>query len=202
MNKIGAGNAIPVTAAVARPSAPKATIPQKQQPSKLVPLWFPKLKILLVCGHRRPKSAARKTVVAQAAAGEADVSTPRPGDPSFKPNPQDMKTLNEIVAIGKWDEVEKKVKAMSERGEVSEGLLEAAVHLITVCHNLGEASQKPNAASITDVRNAETQTLEKVANLIAFCLQSGYMPPNVKLMDKVMTMDPVSQEAESKSRIP
>eukprot|EP00959_Pyramimonas_sp_CCMP1952_P052747 1102691-Pyramimonas_sp.AAC.1 len=61
---------------------------------------------------------------------------------------------------------------MSERGEVSEGLLEAAVHLITVCHNLGEASQKPNAASITDVRNAETQTLEKVANLIAFCLQS------------------------------
>ena len=52
------------------------------------------------------------------------------------------------------------------------------------------------------MRNAETQTLEKVANLIAFCLQSGYMPPNVKLMDKVMTMDPVSQEAESKSRIP
>mmetsp|Transcript_31824 Transcript_31824/g.69517 ORF Transcript_31824/g.69517 Transcript_31824/m.69517 type:complete len:260 (-) Transcript_31824:692-1471(-) len=185
MNKISAGNAMPVTAAVARPSTSGKPLPSAQkQRSKGNSQNAQNVRIN---NKRRPKSAARKAVAAQASAtgGAHDVSSPKPGDPTFKPNPQDMKTLNQIVAIGKWDEVEKTVKAMSERGELTEGLLEAAVHLITVCQNMGEASQV-------------TQTLEKVANLIAFCLQSGYMPPNVKLMDKLMTMDPVSQEAAIK----
>mmetsp|Transcript_840 Transcript_840/g.1480 ORF Transcript_840/g.1480 Transcript_840/m.1480 type:complete len:258 (-) Transcript_840:121-894(-) len=187
MDKVSIGNAtIPVTAASARPSGKPVAAQQKQPGSKVKAHANVRIN-----NKRRPNSAARRDNAGgtcTAVAGGGTQETPRPGDPSFKPNPADLKTLNEIVSIGKWDKVEEKVKDMAMKNEVTEGLLEAAVHLITVCQQMDEASQV-------------TETLEKVANLIAFCLQTSYMPPVVKLMDDLMKMDPVSQQALVKSRM-
>jgi len=186
MDKVSIGHSsFPVTA-TSTASKPAATASLQKQPGS-------KGKApgnVRMNNKRRPKSAARRdnTVTCNAAPGGGTQETPRPGDPSFQPNPADLKKLNEIVAIGQWDKVEAKVKEMAARNEVNEGLLEAAVHLITVCQQMGEATQV-------------TQTLEKVANLIAFCLQTSYMPPNVRLMDDVMKMDLATQQADVKARL-
>jgi hypothetical protein len=62
-----------------------------------------------------------------------------------QPNPcyaaQGNSSHTHFPIAGKWDKVEEKVKEMATKNEVTEGLLEAAVHLITVCQQMGEASQ-------------------------------------------------------------
>eukprot|EP00238_Polyblepharides_amylifera_P002252 CAMPEP_0196590556 /NCGR_PEP_ID=MMETSP1081-20130531/66933_1 /TAXON_ID=36882 /ORGANISM="Pyramimonas amylifera, Strain CCMP720" /LENGTH=235 /DNA_ID=CAMNT_0041913699 /DNA_START=228 /DNA_END=935 /DNA_ORIENTATION=+ len=108
--------------------------------------------------------------------------------PAYVPTPEDMKMLNSILGQPAWEKVEARVQELQAGGQLTENLLQAAVHLLGVCETRGEPEEV-------------TQMLTKVASLVAYTLSSSHLSAELILIDVLMKLEPEVNQGPAKERM-
>jgi len=91
-----------------------------------------------------------------------------------------MTTFNGIVSGGDWEVVQRQVRAAAVEGKLTPGVLGAAYTVYDSCKGSGEDP-------------AVLKTLENIIALLTQTMQQLRATPTVRLIDELMTMDPVVQ---------
>ena len=105
-----------------------------------------------------------------------------------KPTEADFALFNDVVGGGDWNLVQEKVRAAAVDGRLTPGVLGAAYSVYEKCKDLGEDQPV-------------LKTLENVILLITQTLQQLDATPAVRLIDELMTMDPVADADAVRDRI-
>ena len=136
---------------------------------------------------RSPRAVRGVRRVASAPARRGQSVIRRATQPE-EPAESDFAVFNALVGGGDWQKVQESVRAAAVEGTLTPKTLGAAYSVYDKCKELGE---DPNVL----------KTLENVILLITQTLQQLNATPAVRLIDELMTLDPVAEAGAVRERM-